>query len=64
MTFQLGEILESISFVSQDHFDIRTVTMGLSLRECQGAGDHLIANCVYDHIMRSAESLVPEVEKS
>ena len=63
MTFQLGEILESVSFVSQDHFDIRTVTMGLSLRECQGASDHLIANCVYDHIMRSAESLVPQVEK-
>ena len=63
MTFQLGEILESISFVTQDHFDIRTVTMGLSLRECQGASDHQIANCVYDHIMRSAESLVPEVDK-
>ena len=63
MTFQLGEILESISFVSQDHFDIRTVTMGLSLRECQGASDHRIANCVYDHIMRAAESLVQEVDK-
>lgn len=63
MTFQLGEVLESISFVSQDHFDIRTVTMGLSLRECQGASDHKIANCVYDHIMKSADSLVKEVEK-
>lgn len=63
MAFQLGEVLESISFVSQDHFDIRTVTMGLSLRECQGASDHNIANCVYEHIMRSADNLVSEVEK-
>lgn len=63
MTFQLGEILESISFVSLDHFDIRTVTLGLSLRDCSATTPRGLANCVYDRIMTAGSRLIPTVEE-
>lgn len=63
MTFQLSEILESISFVSLDHFDIRTVTLGISIRDCQGVSEGDVAAKVYDRLMRTADRLVSTVNQ-
>jgi uncharacterized protein (UPF0210 family) len=29
-----GEILQTIEMIDQQHLDIRTITMGISLRDC------------------------------
>ena len=29
-----GEILATIDMISQQHLDVRTITMGISLRDC------------------------------
>jgi uncharacterized protein len=63
MTFQLGEILESIAFVSLDHFDIRTVTLGVSLRNCHRATGQQTAAAVYERLMQTAGNLVTEVNR-
>ncbi|MCJ8344039.1 DUF711 family protein, partial [bacterium] len=61
MTFQLNEILETVSFPYLDHFDIRTVTMGLSLRDCHRSSDQATADAVYDKMCFEAKDLVTEV---
>jgi len=52
------DILETISMVREEHLDIRTVTMGISLLDC--AADSVSALCdrIYDKITRRAERLV------
>ena len=34
MQYDFEEILETIKMTEIEHFDIRTVTMGISLRDC------------------------------
>ena len=34
MPYEFEEILETIRMTEIEHFDIRTVTMGISLRDC------------------------------
>jgi len=34
MPFEIEEVVETLSMVALHHFDIRTVTMGISLRDC------------------------------
>ncbi|MBO6011229.1 MAG: PFL family protein [Oscillospiraceae bacterium] len=53
-----SEILQTIEMIDQQHLDIRTVTMGISLLDC---ADPDIAACrrkVYDKIASRAENLV------
>ena len=53
-----SEILETIEMISQQHLDIRTITMGTSLRDC-GRPD--VKDCcgrIYDKITKRAEKLV------
>ncbi len=61
-----GDILETIQMIEREHLDIRTITMGISLRDC--AADSLEGLCtrIYDKITRTAEHLVrtgEEIEK-
>ena len=61
-----SEILQTIDMINQQHLDVRTVTMGISLLDC--ASDSLSDCCsrVYDKICTKAEHLVPvceEIEK-
>ena len=54
-----SEILQTIEMIDQQHLDVRTVTMGISLLDC---ADSTVTNCarkVYDKICRTAETLVP-----
>ena len=53
-----GEILQTIEMIDQQHLDVRTITMGISLRDC--ADEDIAKSCdkVYDKICRYAANLV------
>ncbi|MDD4924590.1 MAG: PFL family protein [Dehalococcoidales bacterium] len=52
------EILETIKMISSESLDIRTITMGISLRDCAHSDMDELAKRVYDKITRKAEKLV------
>jgi len=53
-----GEILQTIKMIDQQHLDIRTITMGISLRGCAREDVKRCCDAIYDKITRSAENLV------
>ena len=56
--FSPEEILETIRMVQMDNLDIRTITMGISLRNCADASLEAAGKKSYEKICRSAERLV------
>jgi uncharacterized protein (UPF0210 family) len=56
------EILETINMVTNEHLDIRTVTMGINLRGCSHPDIAVFNENVYSRIMRCAENLVRTTE--
>ncbi len=52
------EILETIRMVQMEHLDIRTITMGISLRDCSGANAQQVAERVYEKVCSRASRLV------
>ena len=52
------EILETIRMIEQQNLDIRTITMGISLRDCISEDEKRICEKVYDKITKTAEHLV------
>jgi uncharacterized protein len=59
MRIEPEEIAETLSMISRQHLDVRTVTLGLSLRSCAADDVDEIARRVYDRVTRAAERLVP-----
>ncbi|MBR5930731.1 MAG: PFL family protein [Lachnospiraceae bacterium] len=57
------DILSTIEMIEQQHLDIRTVTMGISLLSCCDADIDKACGNVYDKICRYAERLVPVSEE-
>jgi uncharacterized protein (UPF0210 family) len=53
------EILQTIDMIDQQHLDIRTITMGISLRDCSHPDPDICCRRIYDKITRLAERLVP-----
>ena len=53
-----SEILETINMVEKEHFDIRTITMGLSLFSCIKDTATQTASAVYDLICKRGENIV------
>lgn len=58
-----NEILETIDMIEKEHFDIRTVTMGLSLFGCMRSTAKATATAVYDLICRRGKDLVKVAEE-
>ncbi len=54
-----NEILETINMVKNEHFDVRTITMGISLLSCIRDNSKATADAVYDLICKKAENIVP-----
>ena len=52
------EILETIDMVEKEHFDVRTITMGISLLPCIRDDAKLTAKLCYDRICKKAENIV------
>lgn len=62
----IGDIQETITMIQDEHLDIRTVTMGISLLDCIDSDMDRACEKIYDKILRYAGRLVPvceEIEK-
>ena len=53
-----SDILQTLDMIDHQHLDIRTITMGISLRDCAHPDIDECARRVYDKICRRAEKLV------
>lgn len=53
-----NDILETINMIDQQHLDIRTITMGISLLSCADPDPKAACRKIYDKITRYAEKLV------
>ncbi len=52
------EIFETLNMIDNQHLDIRTITMGISLRSCAHPNPEICAQKMYDKITKYAENLV------
>ena len=52
------EIIETIDMVEKEHFDVRTITMGISLFSCIREDAEKTATLCYDKICKKAENIV------
>ena len=53
-----NEIVETIKMIRDEHLDIRTITMGISLLDCADEDCERACGKIYDKIMRCARDLV------
>ena len=53
-----NEILDTIRMIDQQHLDIRTITMGISLLDCADPDAEAACRKLYDKVCRKAEKLV------
>ncbi|MBF0544573.1 MAG: PFL family protein [Candidatus Riflebacteria bacterium] len=59
MVYSLDEVIETVTAVGIETFDIRTVTLGLSLLSCVDEDVNVCARKVYDKVTGIARNLVP-----
>lgn len=52
------DILETITMIQEEHLDVRTITMGISLLDCCHSDIDIMCDRVYDKITRKAKNLV------
>lgn len=52
------EIMETINMIDKENLDIRTITMGISLKSCAGPDIDAVCRKVYDKITTYAKDLV------
>lgn len=52
MQYEFEEIIETIRMTEIEHFDIRTVTLGISLRDCYDRNIEVAKQKIYDKIIR------------
>jgi uncharacterized protein len=63
MEYTQAEILQTIAMTEMEHLDIRTVTLGLSLRDCATGSIDSTADRVREKIERTAARLVSTVDE-
>ncbi len=56
-------VIETIKMIDRYKFDIRTITMGISLLDCCDSDGKKSRQKIYDKITKTAEKLVPTVEE-
>ena len=59
MLLSHSDIMETVNMISQQHLDIRTITMGITLLDCADPDPQAAAGKIYDKICRCAQNLVP-----
>ena len=52
MLLSHSDIMETINMISQQHLDIRTITMGITLLDCADPDPAAAAGKIYDKICR------------
>ncbi|MBQ3705401.1 MAG: PFL family protein [Clostridia bacterium] len=60
---ETGEILQTLRMIQEEHFDVRTITLGINLLDCSDRDPEICARRVYDKICRTARDLVPVGER-
>ncbi|PRX19188.1 hypothetical protein BX659_14021 [Orenia metallireducens] len=63
MLFNTGEILETVKMIESENFDIRTITMGISLRDCAHPDIEVLNKQIYEKITTKAKDLVEVANK-
>lgn len=63
MTYDPREIIETIHMTEVEHLDIRTVTMGISLRDCADPDPRRLNEKIHAKLVRLAEHHVATVDK-
>jgi len=58
MPYEFEEIIETIRMTEIEHFDIRTVTLGISLRDCHDRNISITKQKIYDKILRYGKNHV------
>ena len=53
-----SDILSTLRMIDQQHLDVRTITMGISLLDCCDSSSDAACRKIYDKIASSAENLV------
>ena len=64
MNFAITEMMETIRMVQMENLDIRTVTMGINLRDCADSDFEKMNQKVFDKITTYAKNLKEVVEKT
>ena len=62
ISYNSAEIFETIHMIAEENLDIRTTTMGISLKDCISESTQKTCDKIYDKITRLAENLVPTGE--
>ena len=62
MSYKPEEIIETIHMTEVEHLDIRTVTMGISLRDCSSPDSKQLLASIKEKILRTADRHVKTVE--
>ena len=55
---ETGEILQTLRMIQEEHFDVRTITLGINLLDCSDRDAEACAGRVYEKICRTAQDLV------
>ena len=55
---ETGEIMQTLRMIQEEHFDIRTITLGINLLDCSDPDAERCGRRVYDKICRAAGKLV------
>jgi uncharacterized protein (UPF0210 family) len=63
MPYEFEEILETIRMTEIEHFDIRTVTLGISLRDCHDRNIEVTKQKIYDKILRYGKNHVKNAKE-
>ena len=58
-----SDIVETIKMIEEEHLDIRTITMGISLRDLASDDIKVLSDKIYDKVTRRAEHLVATGEQ-
>ena len=58
MQYDFEEILDTIKMTEIEHFDIRTVTLGISLRDCMDRNIEITKQKIYEKILRYGKNHV------
>ncbi len=58
-----NEIVETIKMIRDEHLDVRTITMGISLLDCADADPKVACQKIYDKITKYAKNLVKTGEE-
>ncbi len=63
MIYSPFEIVETVDMFKNQHLDIRTITMGISLLDCISHDSKIARDRIYDKIMKKAGNLVSTADK-